>query len=321
MMVTVVCASPRAQESASIRDSPGATQRFRVGRGETFIYRRPRLADLVSGVPTVLSMTVRSAVSPDNRLNLAVTGVSTVILIAYDQELLDESRRFARRINLSAEHPTIRVAAGPYTLIAIPTTFSSGLYFLGDGWTDLLVAGGLGTYGAFKHDWRAETTATEIVSALLVSGAATQTIKHLSGRQSPSQSTEEGGRWRPFPSLKTYNKDVSAYDAFPSGHLAAAMATVTVVAENYPEHRWVRPVGYTLMTALSFAMVNSKVHWASDYPLALAIGGGIGMATARHGRRVERDETQARIDSQRSSFRLDPILSTRAIGFRLPVDF
>ncbi len=62
------------------------------------------------------------------------------------------------------------------------------------------------------------------------------------------------------------------YDAFPSGHIATMMSVVTILADNYPEKRYIRPVGYSLMGLVGFAMLNNQVHWASDYPLAIALG-------------------------------------------------
>ena len=79
-----------------------------------------------------------------------------------------------------------------------------------------------------------------------------------------------------------------SYDAFPTGHLATAMATVTVIADNYPEYRFVRPVGYSLMGLLGYAMLNNGVHWASDYPVGIALGYAFAKIAVRNGRsRVE----------------------------------
>ena len=50
------------------------------------------------------------------------------------------------------------------------------------------------------------------------------------------------------------------------------MATVTVLSSNYPEKKWIKPVGYTVMGLTAWAMMNTEVHWISDYPLALALG-------------------------------------------------
>jgi hypothetical protein len=68
--------------------------------------------------------------------------------------------------------------------------------------------------------------------------------------------------------------------------MATAMVTVTVLAEDFPEYRLIRPIGYGLMGLLGFQMMNNDVHWASDYPLAIAIGYGLGKAAVARGRTV-----------------------------------
>jgi hypothetical protein len=50
------------------------------------------------------------------------------------------------------------------------------------------------------------------------------------------------------------------------------IATVSVLSMNYPEKKWIKPVGYAVAALSSFAMMNTEVHWAGDYPLAIAIG-------------------------------------------------
>jgi membrane-associated phospholipid phosphatase len=162
----------------------------------------------------------------------------------------------------------------------------SGLYFLGDGLTNVGVAAGFAARGALADDLRARRTASEVIEALLASGTVAQVLKHVAGRQTPSEATVPRGRWRPFANPRDYSANVPAYDAFPSGHLTTTMAMFTVMAENYPEHKFIWPVGIVTMGALSFAMVNNGVHWASDYPLALAIGGVVGKVVVARGRTV-----------------------------------
>ena len=50
------------------------------------------------------------------------------------------------------------------------------------------------------------------------------------------------------------------------------MATLTVLAENYPQERWIKPVGYTLVGALGVGLVAKGMHWYSDLPMGVAIG-------------------------------------------------
>jgi hypothetical protein len=64
------------------------------------------------------------------------------------------------------------------------------------------------------------------------------------------------------------------------------MATITVLRKNYPEKRWITPVGYSIMALSAWAMMNTEVHWAGDYPLAIAIGYISGkITTMRHKRK------------------------------------
>tara|TARA_R110002049_G_scaffold68909_6_gene178562 strand:- start:71755 stop:72240 length:486 start_codon:yes stop_codon:yes gene_type:complete len=120
----------------------------------------------------------------------------------------------------------------------------------------------------------------------------TQTIKRITGRQSPGPAIDSGnpgGHWTLFPSIKEYQARTSNYDAMPSGHVATFMATITVIASNYPEIKWIKPVCYTLMGIMAFEMMSSKVHWASDYPLGLFIGYVVGKAAAN--RRIKKIDT------------------------------
>jgi hypothetical protein len=54
--------------------------------------------------------------------------------------------------------------------------------------------------------------------------------------------------------------------------MAALMSLTTVIAENYPEKKWIRPVGYTLTGLTALSQLNNKTHWASDFLMGLGIG-------------------------------------------------
>ena len=136
----------------------------------------------------------------------------------------------------------------------------------------MLLAGGLFLYGKITHNKKPVYVASDLTETFITMGITTQIFKRISGRQSPFTSTDEGGVWRPFPKFRQYQVNTPEYDAFPSGHLATMMATVTTVALNYPGKKWIKPVGYTLMGLTGLAMINTDVHWMSDYPLALALG-------------------------------------------------
>ena len=64
------------------------------------------------------------------------------------------------------------------------------------------------------------------------------------------------------------------------------MSTLTVITENYPEYPIIKPIGYTLMTLLGLQMMNNGVHWASDYPLSIAMGYYLGKIAVVNGRKT-----------------------------------
>lgn len=158
------------------------------------------------------------------------------------------------------------------TPLNFPQDLESGMYFLGDGIVHSGLAVGLWGVGKITDDDRAVQTGTQLMEAIICTGITIQVLKHSFGRETYTAATAPGGKWRPFPNPAKYQRHVPNYDAMPSGHIATATATVTVIADNYPEKKWIRPVGYTLMGALMYAMLNNGVHWASDYPLGISIG-------------------------------------------------
>jgi hypothetical protein len=224
--------------------------------------------------------------------NLPKIGVligGTAILVALDQKIIDASQQIGRFLNLDAEKKfSTALALGNVKVLEIPKNLNSGFYFLGEGWPSILIASSFYSYGSITKDYRALQTSSELAEVFLNLAVTVQFIKRITGRQSPWRALPEnpGGKWHPFPNPSVYQKNVSNYDAFPSGHLATAMATVTIISGNYPANRWVKPVGYSLMGILGYSMLNNGVHWASDYPLAIAIGYTYGKIALANGQKV-----------------------------------
>jgi hypothetical protein len=161
-----------------------------------------------------------------------------------------------------------------------------------------------------------------LFEGLLAVGLVTQSLKHLTGRESPLVRTEPRGAWRWFPNQLDYFRNVPKYDAFPSGHLATAMLTVTVISENYPEYVFIKPLGYSLMGLLAFQMLNNGVHWLSDYPLALAIGYVFGKSAVSHYRKVS--QSIHGLENERHGeplFFFTPVLADRSAGVAAAVLF
>jgi membrane-associated phospholipid phosphatase len=131
-----------------------------------------------------------------------------------------------------------------------------------------------------SSDQKALRTGFQITSAVLASGAVVQVLKHVTGRESPFVRTTATGVWKILPNQVDYHRQVPSFDAFPSGHICTTIATVVVIAENYPDVTWIRPAGYAFTTLVGLGMLSNGIHWVSDYPLGLFIGYYFGMVTA-----------------------------------------
>ena len=237
-------------------------------------YSKPKFWDMVTYVPKDIYQFGTYTVQNENLKWDALALGSTLALIPFDQKLMEEADHLGHRIGGWDDDNQYTKLFGLFNII--PKNISSGVYYMGNGGTTILLSGLFYGIGIGKNkDYRALNTSSELIECLLSVGVVTQTFKRITGRQSPKPAIadgNDGGNWNPFPSIAAFQKNTPNYDAMPSGHLATFMASITIIAINYPEKRWIKPVGYSLMTVLSFNMVSSKVHWVSDYPVALLIG-------------------------------------------------
>jgi membrane-associated phospholipid phosphatase len=197
------------------------------------------------------------------------------------------------------------------------TDVSNFFVSLGDGKSQFALAGAFAAYGLVTDDHKALRTGSQIVQAVLASGAVVQLLKHLTGRESPFVRSSATGTWRFFPNQIDYHKHVPAYDAFPSGHICTALATVIVIAENYPETKWIRPLGYVVSGLVGVGMVNRGIHWYSDYPLGLAIGYAFGMIAAHPDGIAVGEAT----DANKTHVNVTPTMSEQGVGLSMSIVF
>ncbi|HTR82070.1 MAG TPA: phosphatase PAP2 family protein [Bacteroidota bacterium] len=194
-------------------------------------------------------------------------------------------------------------------------TISDIFVQLGDGSSQFALAGAFGIYGFMEHDEKSLRTGSEIAEAILAAGGVVQVLKHITGRESPFVSSSPTGLWRFFPNQLKYSKHVPHYDAFPSGHVCTSVVTVVVIQENYPEEKWISPVGYAITGLVGVGMVNYGIHWYSDYPLAIAIG-------YTFGKIISHPELVGQNDSHTSkSLSFFPFLSPHGSGATLDFVF
>lgn len=273
-------------------------QTYKINDSTYYHYSKPKFFDMITNIPGDLVGFGNFLVQKENVFWVGASVASTMMIIPFDQDILEGAGQLGSNIGWDKD-PSYSKLGGVFSVI--PDDINSAVYYIGNGGTTLLLSGGFYAYGLIAKDYRSLNTASELVEVLLAVGVVTQTIKRITGRQSPSAAIESGnpgGHWTPFPSFKSYQNNTPNYDAMPSGHVATFMATVTVIATNYPEYKWIKPVGYSLMGVLAFEMVSSKVHWASDYPLAILIGYAIGKQVAN--RRIKK-ETKVQVGQERKT--------------------
>jgi len=250
--------------------------RYDVGNGKTLVYYTPKKFAFITDLPKDAAGIVSTTFSKQSIKPLVGIAVSTGVLIASDQLITDAVGDYSRQIHLSPDEKNknvlIHVRGKDIALLRFPGNLNTAFYQVGQGFPSLLIGAGLYTYGKIKDDYRALSTASQLAESFILMGVGTQLVKRITGRQDPSESTTPGGQWHFFPSFSQYQNYTPNYDAFPSGHLATLMSSITIFSENYPEKRWIKPVGYSLTALVGYAMINNKVHWASDYPLALGMG-------------------------------------------------
>jgi hypothetical protein len=254
-----------------------------------------------------------------------VVGVTagTLGLIACDEEITKNVRKFCSFMNLSRSNNAKNISSVDQLAVFVPTDIPTGLYYIGDGYTELLVNGSFYLYGLVKKDNRALRTASQLSEGLISVGIWVQILKHVAGR-STANSNNSKDRWRWLPNPFVYAKHVPSYDAFPSGHLSIGMTTVTIIALNYPEKKFIKPVGYSLLGLCGLQMINNGVHWAGDYPLAILMGYGFGKLIVNRDRlrikKTERDILTG--NNNKPQLKLSPtFLDNRTPGMSLSLRF
>jgi membrane-associated phospholipid phosphatase len=256
-------------------------QEYTFSDGSSRSYPRPKWLEMITKVPKDVVGSAKNFVQKDHSWYLGGSLLSTALLIPVDQQITDKTRAWSNNIGLSSDNRYGKF--GP--LQNIPQNIGAGFYLFGNGTTVIIMSAGFASYGLIKNDYRAQSTASQLMESLLVSGVFVQTLKRISGRESPfiaRENNNPGGDWNPFPSFAAYAKETPHYDAIPSGHLTTIFAALTIIATNYPEYKWIKPLAYTLLGGLCFQMVQSEVHWVSDYPIAVFMGYFIGKTIAKN---------------------------------------
>jgi len=329
-----LCASAQAPAENKVSDSATAPVRlYHINDSVDFEYPRPKHLAFAKNIIPSIGLYFKTTLTKNNIIPIGGMITATAVLCLWDKSILDCSQKIGD--NLGIAHTNRQKTYAQFSIklgnnlfevpLNGPWDLNSAMYFLGDGVTHLTIASSFWIYGAIAKDFRARQTASELAESIIAAGIVVQVLKHITGRESPFAAEFPIGKWRPFPNQAEYAKHVPSYDAFPSGHLATAMATVTVIAENYPEKKYVRPVGYSLMGLLAYSMLNNGVHWFSDYPLSITMGYAFAKIAVNRGRKVIEKKTNSEDDepqhSKRGKFLLLPNLSSSGNGLTLLYTF
>lgn len=308
LLTALLSHSVHAEETGLLNSTaPADSQRYAVNPNYEFEYTKPASFDFLRSVPDDYVKFYHRAFRMENLPEIALITVSTGLMIAYDQQILDDTQKFGRRLGIgNGDNTKAFIKIGKYSIFRGPTDIGSAMYFIGDGWTHLSITAGFLAEGLISNDYRALRTSSQLAEGLVSVAFATQVLKHITGRQSPFTSDRDGGRWVFFPDQIEYHKKVADYDAFPSGHIATATMTATVIMDNYPEYASIiKPVSYTLIGLLSFQMVNNGVHWVSDYPLGIGIGYVFAKVITEHNHKVV-SKNSSKADN---NFNIRPIIN------------
>jgi hypothetical protein len=244
-------------------------------------YQKPKLFSFITNIPKDVAGFTSNSFQKKNFGNLELIAGSTLFLWLSDQAItntLHDKLEDSKIVSTESFSPFINVKIGgkPTNIGKIPRNINTAFYNLGQGSFSMLLAGGFYVMGKIEKDNRALNTASQLAESFIVLGVGTQAMKYFTGRENPSDASVIRGRWQPFPKWKDFQNSKTKYDAFPSGHLATFVNTVTIIGSNYPEKRWIKPVGYSIAGLIALSMINNGVHWASDFPLGIALGHGYG---------------------------------------------
>lgn len=232
---------------------------------QDYIYTRPGLFTFIKNIPGDMVDYSRNPFTKKNLWGLTAISISTGLMIYYDDKLLNASKKMSDKLGLSHQA-------------------NWKMEHIGDGYLQLYVTSSLIGYGLWYNDNRALQSASQIFESVFAAGTIVQLIKHISGRESPFVATTATGRWRFFPNQIDYHRRVPEFDAFPSGHISSIMAMVVVLSENYPEYSFIKPLGYLAVGLNAIGMMNTGVHWISDYPIGVALGYSFAKIAVKKGR-------------------------------------
>ena len=132
----------------------------------------------------------------------------------------------------------------------------------GNGAISIPALGAFYLYGYFGEDAKAERTALIAVESFLVTGLFTTVLKTVAGRHRPSTGD----------SATSFDGFTTDHGSFPSGHTSTVFAIATVIANEYEDVPYIKPISYGIATMTGLSRINDEKHRASDVFFGAALG-------------------------------------------------
>ena len=282
-----------------------------------FTYSVPKWHEVVTNIPGDFVVAGKTLFSKKSLAPVFIIAGSTIALYMFDQPLVDGAQQFSRYVGLDSKSRfETLINIGDLKVMERPGNLNTAFYFIGEGWTSVLIFCGIGAHGLIANNEKELRILSQAFEGYIQIGVISQLLKYSIGRETPNRASVAGGDFRPFPSFTEFQKNKSRYDAMPSGHMITMSFAVTLLSEHYPDNRWIRPVGYSLMGICAFSMLNNGVHWASDYPLGFGIGYLFAKTVAKRGRVFQ--SFTSKPDNILNQVELSPaIMFDNSVGLRL----
>ena len=158
-----------------------------------------------------------------------------------------------------------------------------------------------GGYSLIFHERKGLHTAVLASQAAITAGVWVRIIKIGTGRMRPGATymDREYNKDHWFGPLAQFDpeikrgRSVAAFDAFPSGHTAAAFSIATVFALQFEDKKAVPYIAYSLASLVAVSRLVEHEHWASDLLPGAAIGYACGRQVVKHYRKLFRTDSGA----------------------------
>lgn len=239
---------------------------------------------------------------------MAAAGL-TASLYYYDADIDKKFRP------LKDEHHWLEVSSSHVTEI--------GDYY---GYSFLVLAG---TYSLLWKNHKLLHTTVLASQSALSAGIWARVGKTLTGRMRPGatygdkvyNSDHWFGPFAEFNKAERGTRGIGAYDAFPSGHTAAAFSIATVFAGRYSDRKWVKWLAYSLATTVAVTRLVEHEHWASDLIPGALIGYGCGRQVLHNYYKSFPQYSDVRYRRKKKSTSLSMLPMSKALGVHCRLSF